>query len=61
MNEKKNCIVIDVDRTNLDKCEKQVDRIIKKLKEANSLADELASKTNSVHLVTSKKGESNDR
>lgn len=44
MNEKKKCIEIEVDRTNLDKCEKQVDRIIEKLKEANSLADELALK-----------------
>ncbi|WP_305153346.1 hypothetical protein [uncultured Dubosiella sp.] len=61
MNEKKNRIEIEVDHTSLNKCEEQIDRIVEKLKEADSLVDELASKTNGVHLVTSKKGESNDR
>lgn len=44
MNEKKNRIEIEVDHTSLNKCEEQIDRIVEKLKEADSLVDELASK-----------------
>lgn len=51
MNEKKNCIDIEVDHTSLNKCEEQIDRIVEKLKEADSLVDELASKTNGDRLA----------
>lgn len=55
MNEKKNCIEIEVDHTGLDKCEEQIDRIVEKLKEADSLVDELASKTNGDRLAALEK------
>lgn len=48
-------ITIEVNRTNLDKYEDQVDRIIEKLEIASSLADELASNDNCDRLATLEK------
>lgn len=44
--QRKDIVIIDLDLPEVNNLEEEIDRITEKLKKANSLADELASKTN---------------